>query len=317
MTYRLREDSMPMDSITFAIDASGENFGFDGQGDEAMDALSDFGATENPDNGTWTMVLDDFKDWCETYGLDPTSKEFVITDENGEEIEDVNSLIYDTGDDIKDAGIAESPDDMPDGFFDDIDDEEEVDIEDPAYWDDAEEIDPSDYDFKNRDKAVENWGKVFNDNRDEEAMAEDEYEEVKNFGDAVHRSFCNDTFLDPAHSTEFQRIMSLEDMPRDRESKKEIRTNKRLKEDTSAFIASPKAAEEKEIPDWVMKAFKESAKETKMLKEWIEKPGESIWDKWDRLALYSKKIFSLAKEVRDAGGNEYAEQLEEVARKMR
>lgn len=293
MTYRLREDSMPMDSITFAIDASGENFGFDGQGDEAMDALSDFGATENPDNGTWTMVLDDFKDWCETYGLDPTSKEFVITDENGEEIEDVNSLIYDTGDDIKDAGIAESPDDMPDGFFDDIDDEE-VDIEDPAYWDDAEEIDPSTIDDGD-------WARAGETSEDDDEFA--------GYKDSYKRSLHDDN--------DFISALNLEGFDGEpiHESKKP--TKKRIKEDTSAFIASPKAAEEKEIPDWVMKAFKESAKETKMLKEWIEKPGESIWDKWDRLALYSKKIFSLAKEVRDAGGNEYAEQLEEVARKMR
>jgi hypothetical protein len=293
MTYRLREDSMPMDSITFAIDASGENFGFDGQGDEAMAALEDFGASENAENGTWTMVLDDFKDWCDTYGLDPTSKEFIITDESGEEIEDINSLIYDTGDDIQDAGIADSEDDMPDDFFDDVD-SEDVDIEDDDYWDDAEELDPSSI-------GEGDWARAGETSEDDDEFA--------GYQQSYKRSLHDDG--------DFMSALNLDGFDGEsiHESKKS--TKSRLKEDTSAFIASPKAAEEKEIPDWVMKAFKESVKETKMLKEWIEKPGESIWDKYNRLALYSKKIFSLADEVRSAGGDEYAAQLEDIARKMR
>lgn len=100
--------------------------------------------------------------------------------------------------------IMDSPDDMPDGYFDD-DVEYDIDIEDPAYWDDANEID--------YDTVI--------DVEDERPSYFDDDEEL---------------FI---------------------ESKKR-HAKSRMKEDTSAFMVSPKGAEEKEIPAWVMKAFHES-----------------------------------------------------------
>lgn len=153
-------------------------------------------------------------------------------------------------DDIHQTDIADSDDDMPEDFFDvddGFDEDDTIDVEDPEYWEDAKEIDPNDYDFKNGDTAIENWSKTFKDNVDEEEIAEDEYGEYKNLGDAVHRA----AFGDPAHSEEFKRIMSLEDMP---ESKKEVKKNK-LKED-SAFLCTNKPKDEnRDLPDWVYQKF--------------------------------------------------------------
>jgi len=129
--------------------------------------------------------------------------------------------------DIHLTDIADSDDDMPEDFFDiddGFDEDDVLDVEDEAYWANAKEIDPNDIDVG------------------------DELDDFQNDDSAWVEPIHHD---DPAHSEEFQRIMSLEDMP---ESKKEVNKN-RLKED-SAFLCTNKPKDEnRDLPDWVYQKF--------------------------------------------------------------
>lgn len=356
---KLKENSSPMDRISFMVNASGENFGFDGQGDEAMDALEDFGATEN-ENGSYSMILDDFKDWCDTYGLEPDSGEFIITDEAGDEIEDINSFLYDVDDDILDSDLVTGEDDEDFGIEED-DFDDEYGVEDEEYWDDAQEINPDDYDPATV-KGQVNWAKAGAEAEDEEEM-DAHRDAYKNSYDDWHSSFmdafnlkdfdgeninesvnpqiiqlANELNADPAIQSRlrggnkvtpemieaaiakgirgflplqnyFKRVLS----PDFHESKKP--TGTRMKEDTQAFLNTPKPLAEKEIPAWVMKAFEESKSEAKQFKEWID--NGSISGKFNQMMYFAKKINDLAGELEGAGEPAVAAKLKSISRELR
>ncbi|MBR6610685.1 MAG: hypothetical protein IKK93_00365 [Campylobacter sp.] len=69
--------------------------------------------------------------------------------------------------------------------------------------------------------------------------------------------------------------------------------------------------------DDILDDLSENTQRKQSLDEWTEYPGESLYSKYNRLALYSRKVLALAKEIKAAGGEEYAAQLEEIARDMR
>lgn len=221
-------------------------------------------------------------------------------------------------DDIEKTDLAESPDDEE---FDDFDDEEEFDIEDPAYWDDAEEYDPSEYDVSAgpdlSDEQSDNWSALYDkevrkgdptyytdsDNvgaeiynfhkasgtepgklvKDIPQFAEpihyddDEEFEIeessKSRGRRVKESLIDELNSEPALidrnvvvtpeilddaianvGKDYRRIVNYLKVMY--ESKKPA--GKRMKEDTSAFIVTPKSMSDGEIPEWVLKAFHES-----------------------------------------------------------
>lgn len=140
--------------------------------------------------------------------------------EEDEDIWDDDSYI-EVDDDIHKTDLAESPDDED---FSDFDDEDTIDVEDPEYWKDAKELDPNDIDVG------------------------DELDDFQNDDSAWVEPIHHD---DPAHSEEFKRIMSLEDMP---ESKKEVKKNK-LKEDSAFFCSNKPKDENRDLPEWVYQKF--------------------------------------------------------------
>lgn len=125
-------------------------------------------------------------------------------------------------DDIHLNNIADSDDDMPEDFFDDFDgfDEDDViDVEDPEYWENSKEIDPKDFDLEDNPDAGAKWiGLAASEDFDDDTFTSEEHSEA--FHNAARKA------MDPAHSDDFRRIISLEDME---ESKRKVRKN-RLKE---------------------------------------------------------------------------------------
>ena len=107
----------------------------------------------------------------------------------------------------------------------------------------------------------------------------------------------------------FKRVLS----PDYRESKKP--EGKRMKEDTQAFLNTPKPLAEKEIPAWVMKAFEESKSEAKQFKEWID--NGSISGKFNQMMYFAKKINDLAGELEGAGEPAVAAKLKSISRELR
>lgn len=206
--------------------------------------------------------------------------------------------------DIELSDLADSPDDMEDGFFD-LDDEDDVDIEDESYWDDAEEYDPEDYEFSTDEDVManhlQNWQDVIEKNYDP-----DETEEERNSAFLGAAQGAMNDFIDKEKNQPV-RPSSRKIMP-EKESKlafKGVRVKESaekayhdwisnsasnydvscedafeagyraarqktlseslkyrqassLREDTSAFISSPRRLANDEIPSWVFKAFHES-----------------------------------------------------------
>jgi len=143
--------------------------------------------------------------------------------------------------DIHKTDIADSPDDEE--FDYQFNDDDVIDVEDPEYWKDAKEINPNDYDLLNNPEASKNWGDTGNEDANDDTFTPEEHFDA--YHNAVKKA------IDPAHSEEFKRIMSLEDMP---ESKEEVKKNK-LKEDTAFFCSAKPKDENRDLPDWVYERF--------------------------------------------------------------
>lgn len=208
---------------------------------------------------------------------------------------------YGIDDDIEKTDLAESPDDVDDDFFE-IDDDDEIDVEDPAYWEDAQEIDPNTIEIEDDDELDEN-----------------------DFAEPIHHDDEEDPATGIPRRADFERIMSLKDMPESKvdskrrvvesrdsyeiaeelnndpaiqsrlgtgpfhkaseitpemvdEAVEELGTadplrlhnyfkamleskqpsGKRMKEDMALFCNNKPKDENREIPEWVMKAFHES-----------------------------------------------------------
>lgn len=120
-----------------------------------------------------------------------------------------------------DKDIVDSDDDMSENFFDvydDFDEADAVDVEDSEYWADSKEIDPKDFDLENNPDAGAKWiGLAASEDFDDDTFTPEEHSEA--FHNAARKA------MDPAHSDDFRRITSLEDM----EESKKVRKN-RLKE---------------------------------------------------------------------------------------
>ena len=97
---------------------------------------------------------------------------------------------------------------LPEDFFDDFDgfDEDDViDVEDSEYWSNSKEIDPKDFDLEDNPDAGAKWiGLAASEDFDDDTFTSEEHSEA--FHNAARKA------MDPAHSDDFRRVMSLEDM---------------------------------------------------------------------------------------------------------
>ncbi len=171
--------------------------------------------------------------------------------DDGLDIEDDDIWDDDTyvgdDDDIHLNNIADSDDDIPDDFFDvydGFDEDDVIDVEDSEYWSNSKEIDPKDFDLEDNPDAGAKWiGLAASEDFDDDTFTSEEHSEA--FHNAARKA------MDPAHSDDFRRIISLEDME---ESKRKVRKN-RLKEDSAFFCSNKPKDENRDLPEWVYQKF--------------------------------------------------------------